>query len=200
MHARAQKLRQGCSECAYTSSSPCATSAQCGRAEMQRCGSHAHRWCCKLRVWRTPAALLRMAPQRWPALWMAWRPSHSSRPAVTTNVAESPAASSDPSTNRARSSLRDYQAPRITGSAKPVAADEPGEHLALVSTPVRGALREAAMVGEGKENLMPSPPVRSAKARTTMDPSDYKCRAHDKTCMRGHHVDAGCLRLSLLNS
>ena len=90
---------------------------------------------------------------------------------------------------------RPHQAPRITGSAEPVAADEPGEHLALVSSPVRGALREAAMVGEGKENLMPSPPVRSAKARTAMDPSDCKCGAHNETCMRGHHVDAECLRV-----
>ena len=67
---------------------------------------------------------------------------------------------------------RPHQAPRITCSAAPAAAAEPGEHLALVSTPVRGALREAAMVGEGKENQVPSPPARSAKARTPMGHTD----------------------------
>lgn len=56
------------------------------------------------------------------------------------------------------------------------------------------------MVGDGKENQVPSPPMRSAKARTPGAPTDADVEHVLETCMRGRHTNAGVFRLSLFTS
>ncbi|KAK9842299.1 hypothetical protein WJX81_005254 [Elliptochloris bilobata] len=65
------------------------------------------------------------------------------------------------------------QAPSIASSTEPVAAaaaTKPGERAAVAATPARGAFRKITDAGEGKENMAPSPPPRSAKKLAPRSP------------------------------